>query len=124
MVHARAHVGEFDEVLEVFERRVTPAAVEIANEWRSISRNQHGTVTTNDNVSVRVSGVLCVFRRRRRLDDRTAQAAGEADAFSVDIRTGVTQQFERFGEIPELDTNLLEDGFGIVLDRLECFVVQ
>ena len=124
MVHPGTHVGEFDEVLEVLERRVTPAAVEIANERRSISRNQHGTVTTNDNVSVRVSGVLCVFRRRRRLDDRTAQAAGEADAFSVDIRTGVTQQFQGFGKFPELDTDFLEHGFSIVLDRLERFVVQ
>ena len=61
VVHTRAHVGELDEILEVFEGCVAPSIVEIAHERRAVSRHQHGPVTADHDIAFGVPCMLGVF---------------------------------------------------------------
>ncbi len=65
-VHRRRHVGELDEVHEIFEGSVTASAVEVADERRSAHRREDGGVTAETHVALGVAGEEREFRGRGR----------------------------------------------------------
>jgi len=47
VMKARRHIGQFDEIVEVFDGCVAPALVEITHKRWSIGRRKHHVVATN-----------------------------------------------------------------------------
>ena len=113
---------ELHEVLEVGERGVAAAVVEVVGERRAVVGREHGGVAADLHVVLRVAGVLGVRRRRRGLHDLAAHAAREAHAVAVDVGAGVAEALERRRVVADLDADLLEDRVGVVLDDLEPLV--
>jgi hypothetical protein len=68
--------------------------------------------------------MLCEFPRCRRLDDGTAEPARETHALAIDIGACLAPQFQRAGKFTKLDTDLFEHRIRVVLDQLECFLVD
>ena len=67
---------------------------------------------------LRACWVYCA--RGGRLDDLTAQSAGEADPRALDDRAGVGEHLQRRGVVADLDPDLLEDRVGVVLEQLDA----
>ena len=89
MVQARTHVSQLDEIAKVFDCRVTPAVIQVANERRTISRDHYGTVAADNHAPLRVARMLGEFRRGRCADDGAAHALGKPHPFSFYVRAGV-----------------------------------
>src|SRR5262249_48287863 len=69
-----------------------------------------------------VCGVACVlseFPGRRAAHDGTAHAAREAYALALDVSARVLPDLQRLRIVAEVDTDLLEDGIGVVLEQLQ-----
>ena len=64
------------------------------------------------------------LRRRRRLHNGAAHSAWKPHALAVDVRARGPEQFQRLGKFPELDADLLQYGIRVVLDHLECSVIE
>ena len=109
VVQPRRRVGELHEVAEVLDRPVPAAAVEVADERRAVGRREDRPVPAEDDVVRAVPGDLRELRRRRRLDERAAQAAREPHPLAVDGRARRREELERVGRVVELDPDLLED---------------
>src|SRR4029450_6379046 len=60
----------------------------------------------------------------RTLDDLPAHPAREADADTLDVGTGVAQPAQRVLVAAELESDLLEDRVGVLLDRREALLVE
>ena len=69
-------VGELDDVLEVLERGVAPAAVEVVDERRAVVGGEHRGVAADLHGVGRVAGVLHVLRRCGR-DELAGEPARE-----------------------------------------------
>ena len=78
-------VGQLHEVLEVGQRGVAAAAVEVVDERRAVVRRQHRGVAADLDVARRVAGVLRVDGGRLLGDDRPAHATREAHPVPVDV---------------------------------------
>ena len=94
VVYPRCHVGELDEVAEVFNGGVAATLVKIMDEGRSVGRHQHGSVTTDGHIASRVSRVLNVFFWGSRLNNRSTKSRCKTDTGAVDIGTCLFKQFE------------------------------
>ena len=103
VVQPRRRVRELHEVAEVLDRPVPAAAVEVADERRAVGRREDRPVPAEDDVVRAVPGDLGELRRRRRLDERAAQAAREPHPLAVDGRACVREELERVGRAVELD---------------------
>ncbi|GEM_PF-5487147 len=68
--------------------------------------------------------MLGIFGLRRCLDDGAAQSTRETHGNAVDIGAALFQNFERFGHVAELDSDFLQNGFGVILDQLQAFFVE
>ena len=88
MMQRRRHVGELDEVLEVFERSVTPAVLQVADERRPVGRHEDQVLATDLDRTGGVARVLGELRADRCLDNRFRQTAREPDPFAIDIGAG------------------------------------
>ncbi len=62
--------------------------------------------------------------RRRRLNDGTAHTSGKPHSLTVNIRTSCPEPIQRFRKLPKLDTDFLEHGICIVLDQLQCALIE
>src|SRR6516162_5288354 len=87
----RCHVGELDEVDEVIESAVAPAALDVADEWRPADRREHRGVAAEAHVA------LGVAREQRELlrgggEQLARQAARYVYALFVHVRTGIPPQ--------------------------------
>src|ERR1700733_15149636 len=117
MMDVRAYVGELDEVLEVFERAVAAAFVEVVNERRPIIRREHHRVPADRRVALGIARVLHVLRRRGGAE-APCQAARKAHPLALDVATRSAKEFERAGKLAKLDANFLKQSLGVALDRL------
>src|ERR1700722_14049776 len=52
MMDVRAHVSELDEILEVFERAVAAALVEVVDEWRAVVGREHHRIAAYEHVTL------------------------------------------------------------------------
>ena len=118
VVQPRRRVRQLHEVLEVLERRVTPAPVEVVHERRAVVRGEHGRVATDLHTASGVAAVLDVLRRCRR-HQLTSEPAGEPDPRPLDVATGVPESFDRARVVADLDADLGEDRVGVVLQQLQ-----
>ena len=66
MVDEGREIGELDEILEVFDRAVATALVEIVDEGRTVVGGEDRRIAADDNVSLGIARVLHIARRRRR----------------------------------------------------------
>ncbi len=124
VVEMRRHVGQLHEVAEVLDRAVPAAAVQVADERRAVVRGEHRVHAADLDVPLGVARVLGELARRARLDDRAAHPAREADALALDVGAGLAEQPERVRVAAELETDLLEDRVGVVLDERQALVAE
>ena len=123
MVDMRAQIGELDEVLEVFERPVAAAFVEVVHERRAVIWRKHHRVTADRDVAVGIARVLHVLRRRGGAQ-APRQAARETNPLALDVATGLAKQLERAGKLAKLDANFLEQRLSVALDRLQSLLAD
>ncbi len=123
MVDIRAHVGELDEVLEVFERSVAAAFVEVVDERRAIIGRKHHRVAADRDVALGIARVLHILRRRGGAQ-APRQAARKTNPLALDVATGAAKQLERAGKLAKLDANFLEQRLGVALDRLQSLLAD
>ena len=107
MVDVGLMIGELDEILEVLERPVAAALVEVVDEGRAVVRREHHRVAADDDVALRVARVLHILRRRRGAE-LTREAARKAHPLALDVAAGVAEESKRAGKVAELDADLLQ----------------
>ncbi len=122
-VDRRRHVGELDEVVQVLERAVAPAALEVGHERRAAHRGEDGCIAAEAHVARGVAGEELELLGRGR-EQPPRHAARDVDALAGHVRPGLFPQAQRLRVAPELDPHLLEDGLGIGLDDLDRFRAQ
>ena len=123
MMQGRRLVDQLHQVAEVLDRAITPAAVEIADERRSVDRGEDRRVAADVDAAVPIPGQLIEFPGRRP-QKGAGEAAGQTHAFAVDIGARVAPQRQRLFVLAELDADLGQDGLGIGLDGLQAFFGQ
>src|ERR1700729_1891359 len=124
MVQGVGYVGEFDEIAEVLDSRITPAFVEASHERGAISRRKHGVGAADDHTARRIARVLSEFTRCAALNERTAHAARKTHALALYIRPGSLPDRNCLGVVAKIDADLLENRIGIVLHQCETFLAQ
>ena len=123
MVDIRAYVGELDEVLEVFERPVTAAFVEVVHERRPVIWREHHRVAADRDVALGIARMLHVLRRRSGAE-APRQAAREANPLALDVASRFAKEFEGAGKLAKLDANLFEQRLSVALDRLQSLLAD
>ena len=123
MVKPFGHVAQFHELLKVCHGRVTTTTVAVAYERRAINRSQNEVLATNLNVALGIASVLNEFRRSG-FAQFTSKAAGNTNAFALNVCACCFPQFERFWVIDKVYANFSENRFGVFLDDFQCLVVQ
>ena len=58
MVQLRRHVGELDEILQVFQRAVAALVLEVAHEGRAVGRREHGVAPADHDVALGIARML------------------------------------------------------------------
>jgi hypothetical protein len=91
--------------------------------WRSVDRREHRRIAADLDRAGRIAGVLREDRRRR-LDQRAAQALGEMHAAALHVGAGGLPHRERLGVVAELDADFLQHRVGIGLDEGKAFLVE
>ena len=123
MVDVGAEIGEPDEVLEVLERSVAAAPVEIVDEGRAVVRREHHRVAADDDVALRIARVLHVARGRGGAE-LSREAARKAHPLALDVAARAAKEVERARKVAELDADLLEQRVGVALDDFEPFLAE
>ena len=116
MVDVRAEVGELDEVLEVLERAVAAAFVEVVDERRAVIGREHHRVAADRDVALGIARVLHILRRRGGAQ-LPRQAARKAHPLALDVAARAAKEFERAGKLAKLDADFLKQRLGVALDR-------
>ena len=112
------HVRELDEVLQVLERAVAAAAIEIVDERRPADRRENGRIAAEAHVALGVARMQRELARRR-LEQMARESARDVHPLALDVGAGAPPQAQGFRVAPKLDADLLEDGLGVVLDDLD-----
>ncbi len=123
MMDVGAHIGELDEILEVFERPVAAALVEVVDERRAVVGREHHRVAADDHVALGIARVLHILRRRRHAE-LTRQTARKAHPLALDVAAGAAKEIERAGKVAKLDADLLQQRLGVALDRCEALLAD
>ncbi len=118
MVDVRTEIRELDEILEIFERAVAAALVEIVDERRAIVGSEHHRIAAYEHVALGVARMLHILRRRCGAE-APCQAPREPHSFALDIATSVAKQLKRTGKFAKLDANFLKQRLSVTLDRLQ-----
>ena len=100
MMDERAQIRELDEILEVFERPVAAALVEVVDERRAVVGREHHRVAADHDVALRVARVLHILRRRRRAE-LPREAARKPHPLALDVAAGVCERDRARGESRE-----------------------
>ena len=117
-------VGQFHEVLEVFNGGVAPALVDVTHKGRAIGGCKYGVFAANDHVVGGVAGVLGKFTRGAGLHQGAAHATRHAHAFALDVGTGLAPDVQRLGVVTEINAYFFQNGVGVVFDDGQAFFVQ
>ena len=120
MMHVGAGIGQLHEVAEILDRAVAAALVEVVHEGRAVDRSEHEVGAPDMDRAFRVSGMLGEVARCGR-NQLAGEAARKMHALALDVAAGALEQIERALVAAELDADLLEQRFRIVLDDLEAF---
>lgn len=123
VVDGRRHVGEFHEVLEVLQRAVAPALVEIHHEGRAVGGREHDAVATDLHRAGGVARVLDELAWRA-LQDLAQHSRFEGGAHAVEPGAGGAEQAHRLLVAAELDADLGEDAVGRPFDALQAFLAE
>src|SRR5262249_36352533 len=118
----RRDVRELHEVPEVLDRAVAAAAVEVADEGGAVRGREDRPLPAEGHAALRVPGDLRELLRRRCLYEPACEAAWEADALAVAVRSCVAQQLNGVRRVPEVDPDLLEDRVGVLLDQRDALL--
>ena len=120
-MHGRCHVVELLQVVEIFERGVTPHALHVAHEGRAIRRGYHCVSVADAYRAFRVACMMHV-RRRNPADQLEQFIAPDAHAIAVDFGAGLAPVGERFF-ILEVATDLLGDAHREIMDQFHPLLV-
>ncbi len=107
MVDERTEVRQLDEILEVLNRSVAAAFVEVMDERRAVVGGENHRLAADQHVAFRVARVLHVLRRRA-CAEPPRKAARKAHPVPLDVAASVAKQVERAREVAELDADLLQ----------------
>ena len=124
VVQLRQGVGELHDVLEVLQRGVAPAAVQVGHEGRAVVGGEDGGVGADLHAASGVTGVLDVDGGSVLLHDLPAEPAREAHELAGHVRAGPAPQLQRLGELLESDAHLGEQDLGALLDAHQPFFVE
>ena len=119
MVDIGAQIRELDEILEVFERAVAAALVEVVDERRAVVGGEHHRVAADEDIAFGIARVLHILRRRGGAEP-PRQAAGKTHPLALDVAARAAKEFERAGKVAKLDADLLEQRLGVALDRVRA----
>ena len=121
MVDVRGEIGELYEVLEILDGAVASAVIHIADEWWSIDWCENHVVATDRDVAFGVSRMLyvCCWRCQQK---RANKSFRKPHPITIDVGTSFTPHGLDFLVIFEIDTDFLQDRFGIGLDDLHSFL--
>ncbi len=124
VVQVGAHVRELHEVLEVLDRSVAPAVVEVADERRAVVRGEDRVRIADLDAPFGVSGVLGEDSGRACPDDLAAHPAGEPHAIAVDIRAAEPHRLPCRRIATEVDPDFLKNRVSVPLERRQALLVQ
>ena len=120
VVQPGRQVCELHEVAEVFDCRVAPALVEVANERGAIRRHEHRVRATDACAPFRVARVLDELGRRRIGDEPPGETTRNPDPLTLNVGAGAAPERQCLGVVPELDADFLENRLRVVLDDLQA----
>ena len=118
MVQPFRHVAQLHEFLEILHRSIATTAIHVAHERRAINRGEHQVASTDDDIALGIARMLCELAGRR-FDQLTGQTARNMHPLPLNIGACLTPPVECGRVIDEVNTDLLEDGFGVGFDDLE-----
>ena len=84
----RALVGQFHEIVEVFDGGVAATIIEVVDERGPIGGHEHGGVATHLDAACRVASMMGVGGGRVGPDNLAAHSPGEPDPLTVYLGTG------------------------------------
>ena len=112
-------IRELDEILEVFERPIAAALVEVVDERRAVVGGEHHRVAADKHIALGIARVLHVLRGRGGAET-PREAARKAHPLALDVAASVAKEIERAGKVAKLDADLLQQRLGVALDRREA----
>jgi hypothetical protein len=115
VVHPGRDEGQLHEVLEVLDRAVAAASVDVVHERRAVDGSEHGPVAADFDIAGGIAGMLGVGRRRGAAEG-AGEALGKADAATLTVGAGGREQSVRARIVAELDADFLQDRLGVGLD--------
>jgi len=87
MMQIGRRIGEFDEIVEILNRAIASALVDIGHKGRAIGGRENRIVSADHDRSRRIAGMLHEFARCRFLDDGADEAVREDDPLPVNLRS-------------------------------------
>ena len=123
MVQPGDSIGKLHEILEVGERAVAPAAVDVLHERRAVGRRKRHIVPAEVKRSLRIARVLHESARGG-CENRPQESGRKANAFAIDVRAGVAPQPQRLVVAAEVHADILQDGVRRRLDADEVFLAE
>ena len=115
-----AIVGQLHKILEIFQRAITAAFIDIMHKWRAVVGCKNCVLAADNHRTFKVAGVLGILRRRS-LAKFARQAARKAHALAFNIGTGSFEQFQRVGIFTHFNANRFEQRFGVVGNLAQGF---
>ena len=117
VVDVRAEIGELDEVLEVAQRGLAPAARQVIDIGRAVDRRKGDVLAADDHAARRIT------RQLRKLGRRHAHILGDELAVEKDRRPlddgAMRGKHSQRLIVVEVDADLLEDAHGGVVDLVQ-----
>ena len=80
-------IATFDEIVEILDRTVASALVDIGHEGRAIGGRENRILPADHDRSRRIACMLYEFTRRSFLDDGADEAFREDDPLPVNLRS-------------------------------------
>ncbi len=121
MMQPFRHIAQFHEFLEIGHGRVAAPLMDIPDKGRAIDRGQHQRFAPDLDIAFRVAGILGKARGSG-FAQIARQTARNAHPLALNISARLFPKGQRLGVIGEIDADLFENGFGVILDDLQRLV--
>ena len=123
VVQPGAGVGELDEILEIFQRAIPSAPVQVHHKGRTIGGRKHHTLAANLHRVGRVAGVLGKFPGRG--FEYFAQMAGlKTHPYAIDLGTSFAEQRQAGIVIANVNANFGHQAFGRSFNLQQVFLTH
>ena len=108
---------------KIFELGVAAPLLDVVDEGRAIDRREDEIAAAHLDRSL---GIACELREgsRRGRHQVTREPAREAHPLTVDIGAGILEELERLRILAEVDPDLLEDRFRVLLDQRQPLIAE